>query len=80
MKVQFKQPAGNDKFDIKASLTLLGSLDLVDQVLPNGKTVKVLDEPVTVTLADVDEELIERTIPAGNLVANSKQTSFSFND
>ena len=82
VKVQFKDPPGNDKFSVKASLTLpaSASLDLVDLVLPNGKTVKVLDEPVTFTLADVDEELIERTIPAGSLIANSKQTSFSFKD
>jgi len=80
VKVQFKDPPGNDKFSVKASLTLPGSLNLVDLVLPNGKTVKVLDEPVTFTLADVDEELIERTIPAGHLIANSKQTRFSFKD
>ena len=78
--MQFKDPPGNDKFSVKASLTLPGSLNLVDLVLPNGKTVKVLDEPVTFTLADVDEELIERTIPAGHLIANSKQTRFSFKD
>ena len=83
VKVKFgPAESADDSFDLKATLVLppASTLDLVDQVLPNGKTVRVLNEPVTITLTDVDAELVERTLPAGSLVANPKGTRLSFKD
>ena len=72
----------DDGFVLKATFTLppSSSLDLTLGTNPKGKAVTVLDEEVVISIADVDGEIIERTIPAGNLIANGSETLFKFTD
>ncbi len=79
--VTFGPEASDDRFSLKARfrLPVSSSLDVVP-MMQGTKMIKVLDEPITIALADVDEPYFERTVPAGKLVANKAVTGFTFGD
>ncbi len=82
--VRFGSPSmmNDDRFAIRATFLPPPSsqFDVVEQPGPGARPVKVLDEAVVLSLADVDEELVELTIPAGTFVANGSETRFVAQD
>jgi hypothetical protein len=71
--LRFGPAAGDDRLTLKARFRLpVSSTFDVDQ--------GALAEPVTLSLADVDEPFFERTIPAGRMTASGGGSSFTFKD
>jgi hypothetical protein len=68
-----RTPAADDKLDLRARFRVGPTSDFEVQ---NRK----LDEPLTISLADVDDGFVERTIPAGQMTANAAGTRFLFRD
>jgi hypothetical protein len=66
-------PTADDKLNLRARFRLgpTSHFDVVN---------KKLSEPLTISLADVDEAFVERTVPAGRMTANATGTRFVFTD
>jgi hypothetical protein len=66
-------PADDDKLYVRARFRpgSTSTFDVQDRRLA---------EPLTISLADVDQAFVERTIPAGRMVANAAGTRFVFQD
>jgi hypothetical protein len=83
-KIRFGDEAvpDDDKLTLKANFTLppSSSFDVADATGPTGKAIRVLDEVVTISLADVDEEVVEIIVPAGSMRANGSETRFKLMD
>lgn len=62
----------DDRFDIKARFQVPPSVSF--------SLADLAGEPLTVSLADVDEEMFERTVPAGLTKVNAAGTTLRFSD
>jgi DNA-binding beta-propeller fold protein YncE len=79
--IRFGAGADDDRLRAKARFVLpLGRRFAVAEQNQGGRAVRVLDEPVTLSLADVDPEVFERTLPVGSVRANAAGTAFVFSD
>jgi DNA-binding beta-propeller fold protein YncE len=70
--LRFGPGAADDRLQVKARFQVPIGMSFDLAALPT--------QPVTVTLADVDREMVERTIPAGGMVLNGSGTVARFRD
>jgi len=82
--IRFGSPsvANDDRLSLRATFAPPPSSQFVvqEQPGPGGRPIKVLNETVILSLADVDRAFFEQAVPAGTLRANARETRFTARD